>query len=80
MEPTIIGIKQLHKELTKVAHAAQRGKSFLVVRHAKPVFRIEPAMPAGKRKKYQLSDLLALRFHSGDKNLSQKVDEIVYGI
>lgn len=79
MEPIVIGIKQLHKELTKVTRATQKGKSFLVMKHAKPVFRIEPAN-APQAKRYRLADLLALQFHGDDKNLSKNIDKIVYGV
>ena len=79
MEPILIGINQLHKELTKVTRATQRGRSFLVMKHAKPMFRIEPAT-APQAKKYRLSDLLALQFHGDDKNLSKNIDKIVYGV
>lgn len=82
MEPHIIGIKQLHKDLSKVARAASRGSTFLVLKYAKPMFRIEPMGSAASKKKYTLEDLLGLRFKfkTFDPNLSNKVDKIVYGI
>ena len=72
----IIGIKELQGNLKRVADAAQRGETFTVVRDSKPVFRIEP-IAAHKTGKYTLKDLLGIRF-KGDKNLSKRVDEIVY--
>ena len=83
MEPQIIGIKQLHKELSQVAQAASGGRSFVVLKHAHPLFRIVPLeYPTGQqpKKKFQLADLLNLRFEARDKNLSKKIDEIVYGV
>ena len=75
---TIIGIKELQGNLKRVADAAQRGETFTVVRDSKPVFRIEPVV-ARTGKKYTKKDLLSIRFHSGEKNLSKRIDEIVYG-
>ena len=72
----IIGIKELQGNLKRVADAAQRGETFTVVRDSKPVFRIEPIV-GRKIGKYTLKDLLSIRF-KGDKNLSKRVDEIVY--
>ena len=74
----IIGIKELQGNLKRVADAAQRGETFTVVRDSKPVFRIEPIQEP-RQKKRTLTDLLnAARFSHPDKNLSKKVDEIVY--
>ena len=75
---TIIGIKQLQRSLKKVADAAGRGETFTVVRDSKPVFRIELILEHGI-KKYTKKDLLSIRFNSGEKDLSKRVDEIVYG-
>ena len=75
---TIIGIKKLHQDLTQISLAASRGESFIVVKHAKPVFRIEPVRQFSKR--YTIDDLKKLRFNVKDRNLSKKVDKIVYGI
>ena len=74
---TIIGIKELQGNLKRVADAAQRGEMFTVVRDSKPVFRIEP-IAANKTGKYTLKDLLSIRFNSKEKDLSTRVDEIVY--
>lgn len=74
----IIGIKELQGNLKRVANATERGETFTVVRDSKPVFRIEP-IARRKTGKYTLKDLLSIRF-KGEKNLSKRVDEIVYGI
>lgn len=74
----LIGIKQLHKDLPKVAEAVRRGKSFIVMKHAKPLFRIEPIQRQGK-KKYTFEDMLKIRFRA-EKNLSKKIDHYVYGV
>lgn len=79
MRPTTIGIKELHGKLSEVAEAARRGKSFLVMRHARPVFRIEP-VASDSKKTYTLDDLRPLMFRSKDKSLSKGVDRAVYGV
>ena len=79
MIPTQIGIKQFHKDLSKITRAVMRGHSFLILKHATPVFNVTPASPPAP-KKYTLQDLFSIRFKSGDKNLSKKIDKIVYGI
>ncbi len=79
MEETVIGIKQLHKDLSKVTRAAEKGRTFIVMKHAKAVFRIEPIQKQSK-KKYTFKDLMSIRFDSDDKDLSKKIDHYVYGI
>lgn len=78
MEPVIIGIKQLHQELSAVAQATARGKSFVVVKHAKPIFRIEP-IGIEKHKTHTLESLAQLRFSSKKKTLSASIDKLIYG-
>ena len=73
-----IGVKELHHNLKKVVRATQRGTSFIVTKHRKPIFRIEPVDE--KKFKYTLEDLADIRFSTDDPDLSKKVDEIVYGI
>ena len=77
MNTQIIGIKQLHSTLKKVADAAMLGQSFLVVKNSKPVFKIEPVKTVGS-KKYNLKDFSMIKFSAKDKNLSKKIDQIVY--
>jgi len=75
MSDSIIGIKELHRNLKRVADAAQKGASYTVVRDSKPVFRIEPIKIKAKTR--TIDDFLALKF-KGDADLSKRVDEIVY--
>lgn len=79
MQAIIIGIKQLHKELRAVTESAQSGQSFIVVKHAKPAFRIEP-IRSPKNKQYTLDDLRTIRFSTKEKKLSQNIDRMVYGV
>lgn len=79
MQPTTIGIKELHGQLGKVAAATKRGGSFLVMRHQTPVFRIEPVTDAQK-KTYTLGDIASLMFHSKHRTLSAEVDAAAYGV
>lgn len=79
METTMIGVKEFRRRLSNIIRATGRGQRFTVVRYAQPVFTIEPIVQRRKRR-YTIDDLLALRFRTKDKNLSKKVDEIVYGV
>ena len=79
MEPTIVGIKQLYRELPRITRAVSRGQSFMVMKHTTPIFKISPPETQSK-KKYVLADLFALRFKGGDPDLSKKIDDIVYGV
>jgi antitoxin (DNA-binding transcriptional repressor) of toxin-antitoxin stability system len=81
MQPKTIGMRVLRQHLSKVRRAAEHGQSFLVTIHKKTVFRIEPTKKLKKDKKIGkrlFDEFKDLRFRSGDKNLSQKIDEIVY--
>lgn len=79
MKSQIIGIKQLYRELKKISEDTQEGKSFIVVKNSKPVFRIEP-MHIVKKHRYTLADLQKVQFRTSDKNLSKKIDSNVYKI
>lgn len=81
----IIGVRELTRNMKTISRATKRGASFLVMRNTEPLFRIEPIadekkqenIPAGK---YTLKDLMGIRFRSGEKDLSKRIDEIVYGV
>ena len=75
----IIGIKELQHSLSKVAKETAEGKSFVVLKHAKPIFRIEPIHVKGV-KTYSLEDLYDIQFKTNDRNLSKKIDRITYGL
>ena len=78
MPTKAIGIKELQRDLTKIAREARRGASFIVLKHAVPMFRIEP--PALQNKKYSWADIEKLQVHTGQQNLSRDIDKIVYGL
>lgn len=81
MPETVIGVKQFHLEFKKITEQARRGKSFLIVRHRAPLFRIEPPVSKEqKKKKYTLRDLESIHFTGKDRDLSKKIDRIVYGV
>ena len=73
----IIGIKELHRNLKNISQEVQKGSVFIVVKHGKPVFEINPYQEKIE-KKYQLADFMKLRFSSSEGNLSKIVDKIVY--
>lgn len=66
METNIIGIRELHKRLKEVSKDALSGRSFIVVKNTRPVFRIEPYKE--KKKKYSLE-------HFEKENLSRGFDD-----
>lgn len=76
---TILGIKELYRELPAITREVGGGRSFVVVRHAKPVFRIEP-IERIRKGTYTLKDVLKLRVKSKETNLSKRIDSIVYGV
>lgn len=87
--PEIIGVKELYKNLNKIYKRTAKGESFIVVKRSKPVFRVVPYKIdikqkwERKNKKYTLKDLEKLQFSTlkgGHTNLSERIDEIVYGL
>lgn len=42
MQTNIVGIRELHGRLKEISEQALAGRSFIVIRNSKPVFRIEP--------------------------------------
>jgi antitoxin (DNA-binding transcriptional repressor) of toxin-antitoxin stability system len=79
MEQTMIGVKHLQTKFAAVARAAQRGQSFLVMKHTTPLFRIEP-VEKRQEPRYTIDDLKAIRFTSRDRNLSKKIDAYLYNV
>lgn len=73
MEPVLIGVKHLQTRFKDVARAAQKGQSFLVMKHTTPLFRIEPVTKK-EQSCYTINDMTSIRFKSRDKNLSKKVN------
>lgn len=76
MNPEIIGIKKLHTNLKKITQESLKGKSFIVFKNTKPVFRIEPVEE--KKRTYGLNDFKNIQFSCADKNLSKKIDKYLY--
>lgn len=84
----IIGVKQLREQLPKIAKEAAKGQSFLVMRHQKILFRLEPPgffdEPTKKQTtgKQLLEEFKKMQFSApkGNKNLSKNIDKIVYGL
>ena len=73
----VIGIRELVRNTKAVSRQTRKGVSFIVMRNTEPLFRVEPI--TGQRAgKYTLKDLVSIRF-KGEKDLSKRIDEIVYG-
>ncbi|MBI4252568.1 hypothetical protein HY623_00080 [Candidatus Uhrbacteria bacterium] len=79
MEPALIGVKHLQTRFKDVARAAQKGQSFLVMKHTTPLFRIEPVTKK-KEPRYTIDDIMTIRFTSRDRNLSKKIDTYLYNV
>lgn len=79
MQTTAIGIRELHRSLPSITRAVNKGKSFVVMNHAKPIFNITPIKNTPK-KTYTLADFAKLKFKHPNKNLSKEIDKYVYGI
>ncbi len=79
MKPIVIGIRDLHRNIAAIAKATKRGRTFVVAKHAKPLFRIQP-MEERHTHIFTLADLVSLQFKSRHKRLSQDVDRVTYGI
>jgi hypothetical protein len=77
MKEQIIGIKQLYTNLKEITDKAMKGDTFLVIKNSKPAFRIEPVDHVCEQK-YNLKDFQEAQFKVEDKNLSKKIDEIIY--
>lgn len=79
MAEIVIGVKQFHTDFTHIAELARRGKSFLVVRHRTPLFRVEPPLEQkAKGKVHTLQDLANIRLKDKDPNLSKHIDRLLY--
>ena len=76
MPETTIGVKELYTSLPKIARATGRGDSFIVVKHAKPLFMINP-IPAYS-KKYTRHDMKRAQF-KGSRSMSRDIDSVLYG-
>lgn len=77
--------------LREFSHLTRKNATtqYTIVKYGKPIGYFTPytlsdeyPLPSGKKhkKRVTLMDLEKLRFHSGEKKLSNSVDEIVYGI
>ena len=77
MNDKMIGIKELHQSLKTVSEEAKQGQSFIVIKNSKPVFKIVP-LTGNTLPKYSLDDFKKVQFKVRDKNLSKKVDNIMY--
>ena len=73
----MIGIREFVRNTKAISRQTRKGISFIVMRNTEPLFRVEPiARP--RTGKYTLKDLVSIRF-KGEKDLSKRIDEIVYG-
>ena len=81
---TIVGIKQLHRDMSRIARRVKQGERILVMKHAAPMFVLAPYQSGDwmrtEKKKYTLANLRNLQTKGGDRHISKKIDAIVYGV
>lgn len=94
-EQTIIGTREFLRQFSKIAKHPT-SKKYIVVSHGKPLLTVTPYsddeawwenlkdQTTSENKKDKRLTLEQFRkkysFRSGEKHLSQRIDEIVYGI
>ena len=71
-----VSIRELVRKPVFFTNFARKGQDFIITKHGKPMFEV---IPIKKHPANILKDFQHLMFHSGDKNLSKKIDKIVYG-
>ena len=79
MQPSPISIRTFRETLPHVAAQVAKGQAFVVMRHAKPLFRVEPLARKPASHAYTLADLASLRFKGG-KRASATIDHDVYRV
>lgn len=72
-----VSVRTLYRELSRIADSVAKGQRFAVTRHSKPIFTVGPVRRT-RGARYSLNDLASLQW-KGPKDLSQRVDETVYG-
>lgn len=83
---TIIGIKQFHKDMSRIARRVKRGERVLVMKHAEPLFILAPYTDDEAlthrvhTPKYRLEDLQRLKAKGGNRTISRDIDKIVYDL
>lgn len=76
MQVQTISVRELHN-VPAIARGIRQGKSYVVVKHSKPLFNIVPTDKM-QPKTHTMKDLLAISFKGG-KHLSRDIDKILYG-
>ncbi len=77
-----ISVREYMRNFKLYNEKVMNGASFIIAKNDADQVLISPP-PATKEKKYCMKDLFSLKlvkFKSGDPHLSEKVDQIVYGI
>lgn len=78
MGTTVMSIRELHSNFSKVALLIAAGSTIIVEKYNQPFCKITP-LEEKKVIKYSKKEAFErMQFQSGDKDLSQKIDEIVY--
>lgn len=91
-QPTMIATRDFLRDFSALSEQSVR-KSYIITKHGKPLWKVVPVddgwweglaeqIPADEPKKGLTLEQFRKKysFRSGEKHLSQRIDEIVYGI
>jgi len=73
-----VPLRTLYRELPRITEEVAKGQRFVVTKHGKPIAALGP-IQTERGHRYRLSDFATLQWKGGPKDLSQRVDETVYG-
>jgi antitoxin (DNA-binding transcriptional repressor) of toxin-antitoxin stability system len=75
---TQIGMREFMRTMKDIKNAVKNGEEFVVLDHARPVFKVVP-IQFKKTKKYTFADLEKLQFTATPNREVNDIDEAVYG-
>ena len=73
-----VSMRDFYKNMKKYQGLVAAGGTFVVTKNKRPVFTVSAPVAEVEKKKYTLADFKTIKFKSGEKNLSQKIDQILY--
>lgn len=75
----VLSTRDFMRDFSRITHTPKHS-AYTIVRHGRPIGTYIPSRSIGRKKYMTLKDLEKVRFRSGEKDLSKKIDRIVYGI
>lgn len=79
-----INVRELQRNMKSIAEKVKQGESFIVLKNSEFIFQINPfnkgdLRVATKKDKQTLDTIFRdMQFSSGEKNLSKKIDQLIY--